>query len=88
MKILRILLIILIPAMGIVGCRKSYIQPASPGGHECSSKSSATSSSNDNVAGREALDPIEEPELGGDATEIYGSGDDDRNGGEKRKKRQ
>jgi hypothetical protein len=93
MKILRILLIILVPAMGIVGCRKSNTRPASQNGG-CQSHQNSTAnpptdnSSNSNMAaGRgtatdDQLDPTQS------STEIYGSGDDDRNGGEKRKKRQ
>lgn len=82
MKILRILLIILVPAMGIVSCRKADVKPAT---HDSNCSSQTTTNSSSNVAGREAIVDQEQP--AGQPTDIYGSGDDDRNGGEKRKKK-
>lgn len=99
MKILRIFLILLIPAMGIVGCKKSALT-----GKHCSEQPENVSNgtadkpeaSTPEVSGRFAGAGIEgeggegEFESGGEddgPANIVGSGDDDRDGGEKKKKR-
>lgn len=81
MKILRLLLIILVPAMGIVGCAKSDVKPCNKS-HETESPvytaPESTSLSTD------------QPVLtggGGSSTDIYGTGDDDREGGDKKSKK-
>lgn len=88
MKIFKILFILLIPAMGIVGCRKSDAKPCSakaessaPSGMVVNSNSSEETNDNStpNYQGR-GLSKADE--------EIYGSGDDDRDGGDKKLKKQ
>ena len=74
MKILRVLLILLVPALGIVGCRKSDIKPG------CSENTSvpATQEGTPEISGRMINGvEIEEEEEG---TTIVGQGDDDRDG--------
>lgn len=80
MKILKILLIILVPALGIVGCKKSESHP------DC-----ATSNTKP-AEGKAAVEPTSDTQnysaRGVDEDdEIFGSGDDDRNGGDKKAKR-
>jgi len=79
MKILKISLILLIPAMGIVGCKKSNMAP-----NDCATKSSATST--DSQSSR--LNPNVTPTGDDDyqSTDVVGSGDDDRDGGDKPKR--
>jgi len=82
MKFLKILLILLVPALGIVGCHKSDTKPSS-----CSSSSNKESeqklTDNGQSAGRYG-DMSEDDETGSDP--IVGSGEDDRDGGDKKKK--
>ena len=79
MKILKILLILLVPALGIVSCHKSDRKPCSKNTTESSS-----TEQNKNVSGR-SYDVTTETEEE-DGTSVVGSGDDDRNGGDKKKK--
>jgi hypothetical protein len=79
MKILKIVLVLLIPALGFVGCQKSEMKPRC-GNH---STSESTNKSDDAQASGKFGDLIVEEETGGT---IVGSGDDDRDGGDKPKK--
>lgn len=76
MKFLKIALIVLLPAMGIVGCKKSGTKP------ECSSNKSKQTE-NTEVGSRFGDIPDEE----GSPATLVGSGDDDRDGGDKRQKK-
>lgn len=88
MKIFKLLFILLIPAMSIVGCRKSDAKPCShtaaapansqPSGMTVNSDESGETTSAPNYRGRGI----------GSNEEIYGSGDDDRDGGDKKLKKQ
>ncbi len=81
MKILKILFILLVPAMGIVGCKKSELKPASP------ATASATPADNDNANARVVdMTTMDEGKNGGNTTNIVGTSDDDRDGGDKKKK--
>jgi hypothetical protein len=85
MKILKILFILLVPALLIVSCRKSDVKPDGSK-HECNKSSSTQSSdpNNNNVgqaAGRGTSVDETEPEFGN----IVGAGDDDRDGGDRKK---
>ena len=108
MKILKILLIILVPAIGIVGCQKSGLKPrcnkpatvavTEPGDNNVvSAKKANTSStvvvaaeadSNVNVSARIVGGTVVDDET---VTEPFlnfvGSGDDDRDGGDKKRKK-
>ncbi len=77
MKILKISLILLLPALGFVGCKKSTMAP-----NECGTKAST-----ENTQGSKLNTNV--TPLGDDtyqSTDIVGSGDDDRDGGDKPKK--
>lgn len=76
MKFLKIALIVLLPAMGIVGCKKSGTKP------DCSSNKSHQTE-NTEMSSRFGDIPEEE----GSPATLVGSGDDDRNGGDKRPKK-
>ncbi len=80
MKILKILLILLVPAIGIVGCKKSDTKP------ECSHSSNKGTDSNavDNSAAAGRFGDISEGDTNSEP--IVGSGEDDRDGGDKKKK--
>jgi len=85
MKILRIILILLIPAFGFVGCQKSDIKPSCQ--HEDKSSKESDDNSQNNVGSR-TVNSTGDFESGDDegSTDIIGSGDDDRDGGDKKKK--
>ncbi|MDI9339239.1 MAG: hypothetical protein QM534_01605 [Sediminibacterium sp.] len=67
MKILKILIVLLLPVLGMVSCSKSSLKPTT---------SSAVSNTDGNNASLN----------GARDGEIYGTGDDDRDGGDKKKK--
>lgn len=67
MKILKILIVLLLPVLGMVSCSKSSLKPTT---------SSEVSNTDVNNAGLNAARD----------GEIYGTGDDDRDGGDKKKK--
>lgn len=77
MKFLKIALIVLLPAIGIVGCKKSGTKP------ECTSNKS-NKTENPEVGSR--FGDLQDSDEGNPAT-LVGSGDDDRNGGDKRPKK-
>jgi len=79
MKILKILLILLVPALGIVGCQKSDTRP-------CSNHSAEKTESTDNTAVSSKFTLSEQAEEVG-STPVVGSGDDDRDGGDKKPKK-
>ena len=85
MKILRILFILLIPAFGFVGCQKSDVKPSCQ--HEDKSSQASDDNSQGNVGSR-TVNMNGDFESGDDeeSTDIIGSGDDDRDGGDKKKK--
>lgn len=101
MKILKIALILLLPAIGMVACKKSDTKPGGCNGkHETESNSAVSRESNavdqepavlDPSAGQSSnrtmntLSNTDDPSPG--STDIYGSGDDDRDGGDKSKKK-
>lgn len=77
MKILKILLILLVPAIGLIGCKKSDVKP-----NECGTKASTENSQGSKLNTNTIL-------VGDDtyqSTDVVGSGDDDRDGGDKPKK--
>lgn len=81
MKILKILLIVLIPALGFVSCEKSHTMPGGCKNHKSATPNSGNSTVTDKVIGGSAID-----DNSGSGTTIVGSGDDDRDGGDKKKK--
>lgn len=81
MKILRVILILLVPAMGIVGCQKSDVTPK-----KCSEKPEAGSYTAPESTGL-ATDGSVSGGPTGPSTDIYGTGDDDRDGGDKKTKK-
>lgn len=82
MKILRILLILLVPALGIVSCKKSDMTPG-----KCSSQSHSSVKEDSNTNEQVSAGRGEEV-LGQDNnTTVVGSGDDDRDGGDKKQKK-
>lgn len=92
MKTLRILLIVLIPALGFVACQKSNVKPTVTPAQE--NTSGVTNSNNLNARANDNLgnDGLNDntnvnSSYAGSEGEIYGSGDDDRDGGDKKKKR-
>jgi hypothetical protein len=101
MKILKIALILLLPAIGIVGCKKSDMKPGGCNGkHETESNSAVSRESNAADQEPAVLDPnagqssnrtmntlSNTGNSNSGSTEIYGSGDDDRDGGDKSKKK-
>jgi hypothetical protein len=79
MKILKILLIILVPAIGIVSCKKSNVAP-----RDCATKNSA--SSTDSQSSRFNSNVTLTGDDDYQSTDVVGSGDDDRDGGDRPKK--
>lgn len=91
MKFLKIFFILFIPAVSIVGCKKSDCKPAMNSSSAPSSASVAAPSNNvvvsdPNVNGANARRMVGGLNSG-DGTTILGSGDDDRDGGDKGKKK-
>lgn len=84
MKILKIVLVILLPALGIVSCQKSGLKPRGCSEHSTEQKES-NSISDDKSSGDRIImgEAIEE----GQSTDVIGSGDDDRDGGDKKTKK-
>lgn len=82
MKILKVILILLVPAMGIVGCQKSAIEPK-----KCSEHPESGSYTAPESTGLATDVSTVSGESGGPSTDIYGSGDDDRDGGDKKTKK-
>lgn len=80
MKFLKILLILLVPAMGFVACQKSERKP------ECSSSKAKESGSATNSGSKLLEVTSEDDDSGTGIGTLVGSGDDDRDGGDKRKK--
>lgn len=78
MKILKIFLILLLPAMGLVGCKKSDHRPGS-----CSNHSSKQT--NNETVNAKLTDSADE--LIDESSPVVGSGDDDRDGGDKKQKK-
>jgi len=85
MKVLRILLIVLLPAVGLVGCCKSKCKP------RCETSNSSTTNPNDpsieaegDIVASRTAGPVVEPTENGD---LVSSGDEDRDGGDKKKKK-
>lgn len=83
MKILKILFILLIPAVSIVGCRKAALKPAATNPASPASVSTTNVQSSESGARSIETSSVDEIKKGSD---IVGSGDDDRDGGDKRKK--
>jgi hypothetical protein len=77
MKILKIALILLIPSFGIVSCNKSECGPRNDDSKE------AQASDNKDVNAKLFETSVEDD----DGTTIVGSGDDDRDGGDKKVKK-
>jgi hypothetical protein len=89
MKILKILLILLVPAIGIVGCRKSELKPKCDHDNRSSApaanKPADSNVSNDANIGARGMAPTVGDDNNG--SPIIGSGDDDRDGGDKKHKK-
>lgn len=89
MKIVRLLLILLVPALGIVGCQKSTIKPGCPGNSGSERSTTPQDDNNASVGARTANysdGTSVDGEDSNDPTDIIGSGgDDDREGGKKTK---
>ncbi len=88
MKILRILLILLMPALGFISCTKSGIKPSCNGEHHQTENSVSQPAASDDAAapvsaGRRGNNPLLDEDK---STSLVGSGDDDRDGGDKKKK--
>lgn len=80
MKILKIVLVILIPALGFVGCKKHQCMPASP-----AAETTEISAEADNTTlGAKSNEVSIKDDKGGD---VVVTGDDDRDGGDKRQKK-
>ena len=81
MRFLKILLVLLIPAMGFVACEKANTRP-------CSEKPENTPSEKSDISGKVVggvyIDDNNSTSSNGST--IVGSGDDDRDGGDKKKK--
>ncbi|HOZ87240.1 MAG TPA: hypothetical protein PL029_05750 [Bacteroidia bacterium] len=100
MKILKVILILLVPALGIVSCAKSDRKPRSCSEHKTEDKTAAkTTASDDKLISDEQISDnqttdiqtaargMNSPLLTEDEnTSLVGSGDDDRDGGDKKKK--
>lgn len=89
MKILKALLVILIPAFALVSCEKSQIKPSCS--HEATTPATDNSASDagKTQTGSKGNKGITTEDAGNDgngSTSIVGSGDDDRDGGDKKKK--
>lgn len=84
MKILKILLVLLIPALGFVSCEKSGMKPSCPAS---SSQTPASDSNKNNVGAKSASFDELSNGSSGSGTEIVGTGDDDRDGGDKKTKK-
>lgn len=94
MKILKIAVILLLPAIGFVGCKKSDIKPANP-----ASTSAAPVAANENNATTITEEYTDQSgsrtgdggevilEEDGNITGVVASGDDDRDGGDKKHKK-
>jgi len=76
MKFLKFILILLIPAMGLVSCHKSDAKPG------CGNNNSQNTEET-NVGARFADPDMQTKET----PQIVGSGDDDRDGGDKKQKK-
>ena len=86
MKILKIVLIVLVPTLILVGCEKSHIKPGGCTRGEDSVKATTVEAEKDapTTAGKSSKDVKEDNE---DPEDIIGSGDDDREGGDKKQKK-
>lgn len=88
MKALKITIVALVLITGMASCKKSEVKPATcPSGNTSTAASTAKSTDTDSQMyyGREALSEGDNEDPG--ITNIYGSGDDDRNGGDKTRKK-
>jgi len=83
MKFLKIFLLLLVPAITTVSCRKACIQPSTNVTAETPALSEEL---NNNVSARSG-EVTEEPPKGTTITEVVASGDGDRDGGDKRQKK-
>lgn len=82
MKILKILLILLVPAFGIVSCEKSDLKPG------CGNAHNKQEQKNDNTAPTQVNSRLAVGiEESIESTDVVGSGDDDRDGGDKKTKK-
>lgn len=101
MKILKLLFIVLVPALAVVSCQKSDIKPRNCQDHEDSTPAvvskmanSNSTQSEDNSSGQNSdynaktstNGTVVDTKGSTETTEIIGSGDDDRDGGDKKKK--
>jgi len=77
MKILKTILILLVPVMGLLSCEKTTCKPNEP-----ASTSNSSNTSNGDVSGK-----FGESASNGGTTDLVGSGDDDRDGGDKKPKK-
>lgn len=85
MKVLKISIVAFVLITGMTGCKKSEIKPSN-----CTSNPTSTAVTNNDSEsgmyyGREVVSDEENNDPG--TTNIYGSGDDDRNGGDKTRKK-
>jgi hypothetical protein len=78
MKILKICLLLLLPAIGVVGCKKSDHRPGSCSDHSSKQTNNETVNAKLIISSDEVIDI---------STPVVGSGDDDRDGGDKKQKK-
>jgi hypothetical protein len=95
MKILKIFVILLMPAIGFVGCKKSDIKPVNPASTPAATVA-APENSNTNTTEEVYTDETNARvgdndetvlEEEGDITGVVASGDEDRDGGDKKHKK-
>lgn len=90
MRILKILLILLVPALGFVSCKKSELKPCNHAPAAAQTNSGNTTTSDVVPVNSRLMSPSNADITvtdGNGGTDVLGSGDDDRDGGDKKKKR-
>lgn len=81
MKFLKIVIIVLVSSIGFVACEKSQLEPNNDG--KCGKTKNTTESKTDKTNRDNSNTTISKTPTN---LEIVGSGDDDRDGGDKKKK--
>ena len=94
MKILKICVFLLVPALGFVACQKSNIQPANPASTPAATvaapeqvNANTTEASYTEEANYRMTESESVLEDDGNITGVVASGDDDRDGGDKKQKK-
>lgn len=86
MRVLKIFLVALISSLAFVACDKTNVTPCNKEKHE-QTKSDNNEASTPAARSTESIGEDEGDDNGDNGVTIVGSGDDDRNGGDKKQKK-